>query len=297
MRGVASRNWKQELDSLPAADRINFWTGLAYTMPNAWVCARCCKLHLIYMKASDIAPDTPQSRSWLSSSTCYADRPALSQYGYFGYSEAYYEVRHRHVQLALKHSRLGIKGRHLQMLLAQWQSKPSQFNKNLHWAQPKIVDDRFLLRERHTVAGDQEPLSRRSIGWTTIGLTALWFCPHLVLTPIWGEDELPSADFDWQAFHPSIEFENSVAQAFANAGTEFDGCCNHCFTDYSVLVSRSRRAVTFQIWRDFGTHDSPENWTWRSQVKVEGINDAYNAYKTWDRVSGSVREQFEKSQN
>ncbi|KAK7430042.1 hypothetical protein QQZ08_003433 [Neonectria magnoliae] len=181
MRDVASRNWKQELDSVLAAGRINFWTRLAYPMPNAWICASLvlgCRLQAVTLTG-------------------------------------------------------------------------------LHYPS---TDTSGTVRSTTKFAID-------TLNWL------------------------------WHAFHPSNGLESSATLAFANAETEFEGCCNHCFMDYSVLVSHFRRTLTFQTWRDFGTHRSPENWTWKSQVKVENVNDAHNAYKTWDRVPGSVREQFEKSQN
>lgn len=46
-RKLTHRNWELDLQGLSRAEQIKFWTGLAYVLPNHWVCGPCGKLHAI----------------------------------------------------------------------------------------------------------------------------------------------------------------------------------------------------------------------------------------------------------
>ncbi|KAL7781766.1 hypothetical protein V8C37DRAFT_398117 [Trichoderma ceciliae] len=47
LRQIIFQDWDIKVSQLSFEDQIEFWVGLAYTLPNRWVCLKCCKLHPI----------------------------------------------------------------------------------------------------------------------------------------------------------------------------------------------------------------------------------------------------------
>lgn len=47
-RRITFQHWDIEISHLSLYDKVEFWAGLAYTLPNHWICPQCCKLHLIH---------------------------------------------------------------------------------------------------------------------------------------------------------------------------------------------------------------------------------------------------------
>jgi hypothetical protein len=96
LRQVLLRDWDIELSQLSFEHQIGFWVGLAYTLPNRWVCLKCCKLHPI--NTSDVPAAFMLSKYRTVPCSLKSSR---------GIENKQYSVQHYHIQLALKLLRLG----------------------------------------------------------------------------------------------------------------------------------------------------------------------------------------------
>ncbi|KAF6811245.1 hypothetical protein CSOJ01_05803, partial [Colletotrichum sojae] len=47
LRNVTQRDWVSTIDRLPLAPRLEFWSGVAFVLPDHWVCGPCYRLHNI----------------------------------------------------------------------------------------------------------------------------------------------------------------------------------------------------------------------------------------------------------
>jgi len=281
LRTLASQNWEQVLQGLSQPEEFNFWTRVAYTKPDCWVCACCCRLRAT--RPRNMLRVLPLFRSCDSYETVRLWAPR--------YSSDTYELRHRDVQMALKHhSRpVATSASRLKELLAPY--GPIISSGGSFSAEPRIVGGRFLLHSRWAIWAQKrfETLSR-----TTVGRLRFELCPHLELFLTDVDRVTPALVGTRSSFSAGLEM--AVSQAFEDVGTSFDGHCDHCFTDFSVRVSssgphRGQPQITFDCWRDFGMYDAPDNLVWASQV-WSPENTPHKAYTTWDRTPGSVRENF-----
>ncbi|KAK1244043.1 hypothetical protein MKX08_002181 [Trichoderma sp. CBMAI-0020] len=235
--------------------RFEFLASICRDMPDHWVCEECVRLHRI-----DTA-DTPSN----SRPTC----PLADAYGRFNQPlqlapAAEYELGRRHVQLALKYSRLGdsaLLPSHRQYLRRLTAAR--QFSLALSWEKratitaktaPRIVDGRFLLRTICEYRLPSRPVTRSLIASESV-------CRHQCFFPL--------EDGAWTAssLHQDLlQFPLAVDASFASPGTEVRGHCPHCFTDFSVTTTAS--SVRISVWMDLGTESSPLDPVWRSFVYV-----------------------------
>lgn len=137
-RKLTQRNWKLDFQRFSFAKRMKFWTGLAYVMPNHWVCGQCCKLHAIDKW------DRPKH---------YASVPRCQRLMNRLNFDRIYPLRHTHVQLALKLTRMGsVHQKYLKNILSPFTTKrmssegPYSRVPLTYCAIPKVVAGRFLLQ-------------------------------------------------------------------------------------------------------------------------------------------------------
>lgn len=253
-------------------DRLQYLTHLARSMPDRWVCAKCCKHHEIYDW------DTPICRE-----ICYLP-PCEDGLGYFDrYNEfktfpnIEYSPSHRHVELTLKYARLESQKKkhrkHLQRLLAPYHVE-TQSSRSLSIAEgillqssfyPKVVDGRYLLLTVQTYLGVETTVSRRSINFLQI-------CPHLYsFGAFCRRDDL------------EIDLDTVFYMAFsAPPNTPIFSSCLACGTDFSVQISQERAVV--YAWQDLGPETTVCDPIWQAIVRETAANVYHEA--------GSIRELY-----
>jgi hypothetical protein len=233
-------------------ERFEYLASMCRDMPDHWVCEECMQYHCID------TTDTPAD----SRPTC----PLADSYGRYNRPLQLapgdeYELGRRHVQLALKYTRMGdsLLPSHRQYLgrltaarqysLAYpWEKKATVTAK----ITPRIVEGRFLLR---TLCEYRVP--SRQITWDLIGSESV--CRHQQFFPV-GDDAWTIG-----SIHPDLrQFHSAVDLSFEMRGAEVRGHCPHCFTDFSVTTTA--RSMQISVWMDLGTESSPLDPVWRSFV-------------------------------
>lgn len=260
---LTEKDWKDASLALPESEQISFWAAVAYRLPNHWVCARCCALH-----ETDHS-DTPRSQQ----------TPPCQQGETLDTLGRSYKLRHTHVELALKFRRMGINAAYLSELLepceyrayrgaASWKSGSPNVTVHI----PRIVEGRFCLqviKEFHGYAALHEIRSFR-------------ICRHQ-LFPWWYWGIR-----DWGAFEKNME------AAWHHPGNVYDGYCQCCPVDYSIL--RDEDALRVTLWYDFGTGKSPRDLEW-----MVHLGDEMDIYSNGLYVNvkhhepGSIRKLFQRS--
>ncbi|EHK26669.1 uncharacterized protein TRIVIDRAFT_50070 [Trichoderma virens Gv29-8] len=256
--------------------RLLYLTHLARSLPDRWVCAKCCKLHQAY------SWDTPSSRAfylpkcgdgkhWFSEQ--HSESKSLANHEY--------SPSHRHVELTLKYARLQSQKRahrkHLQRLLAPYHAA-SQRPGTISVVEgilaqrsfyPKVVDGRYLLLTVRTYLGVRTTISRQSIKFIEI-------CPHLYA---WGNFSL------WN--DATIALDTILYLAFLGPpNTRVSDSCRSCGTDFSVQASPERAIVC--AWQDLGPEGTVYDPDWEAIVR-ETTNISHRP--------GSIRELYGRQEH
>lgn len=270
LRRLVGCDWEREMDRLSMAEKLDFWTGLAYNLPDRWACADCCRLHAVDSSDTPRAPRAP----------CH---PHLSR----GIGK-HYSIQHYHIQLALKYHRLGKSHqKQLGRLMAPYASHSSLGStlKKAYTAEPKIVNGRFVLREEWVFRDRIGRIPRQVLNYYCVML-----CPHLLLSPIRPRSgDVPPSRWASQILCPAMEFEQLVTAAFHAPGVDVYGSCHRCPTDYAILCT-DPRTISFRAWHDFGSHGSSQDLSWRAHVWTS--ENTPTGGLTLHHVPGSIRDLF-----
>lgn len=243
-----------EVQHLRSEQRLRFWLGIAYRVPDRWVCGICCKLHPVSSSGW-----FPFSRQDYDNKNC----PHQTQHHDIG---GQYPLQHMQLQLTLK---LSARADH-----RKWRGYPSSLLKPCHehgWAgfssegvkeefvtHPKVIGNRLVIYSAwRWTRSDGKPCSPELLDFMPKG------CPHTVLMvpqsaslrSHWEEHPYPSPSFDF------------IATAFARIGEEVAGHCESCATDFSIKIESAGEAVVFRCWRDLGSYASPFALSWLSQTE------------------------------
>ncbi|KAL7786631.1 hypothetical protein V8C37DRAFT_412430 [Trichoderma ceciliae] len=243
MLRLMSCPWEREFLRQSSTEKIDCLLGIAHHKPDRWVCASCCKLHVVNLLDHPLVAKTPPcvGRSRLG---------PLSKYN----------LEHHHIQLALKLSRLGVNRSYLKKLLAPCtntlKNAGSRYN---YTAQPKVIEDRFVLFEKMTIGSTRGPLSQQDMEEGFIMI-----CPHLALPRSYRRCFQPVV----QDLCPSTALDEATTLALNSPGLEMQGRCEFCPTDYTVLFTNSQQELTFNTWHDFGTSGPASSPFWSSQVWI-----------------------------
>ncbi|KAI1398316.1 hypothetical protein F4819DRAFT_502465 [Hypoxylon fuscum] len=242
---------------------LTYLAGLARGLPEKWVCEGCMTLHPI------VRFDTPGSK--YHKSYCPLKSVTSLRYGPPHYKIPdddrlrckQIPIGHRHVQLALKYTRLKCPEykSYLQALIAphhDMQFKPSRETllKTHYSAYPRIVagDDgnlRFLLLSTWRYYKGRKDILLHELGYQMI-------CPHLRLNC--GPCVLESAT-------------EKALKARGN-GRERTGACPRCATDFSVQLTSGY--LSLRVWQDFGSEGSPVDLAWKSQCAFYNSDSGLN---------------------
>lgn len=300
-RHVTVQDWRAAVRRLSFRDRIDFWAGLAYTLPGFWVCSKCCKLHPIH--TSDFPMCLRSSRGqWFPCAVDYSQR----------YGGDYFQVQHHHIQLALKLSR---RGNMHQKYLAGLMSTciyPTHYLKRFkqsYEAEPRIINGQFLLRETwnlSSVTSTCSPLFSEG------SVFRLRVCSHLQLfySNLERSRNLKRLILSARAQVANLTqrelmaisreatlVEDEIELALESPGWWRYNSCMRCHTDFGVMITPGKRIATIQAWHNFGVEGSPMDATWRAHA-----DDAhYTTFECFFRNAhlhhrhGSVRELYYES--
>ncbi len=246
----------------PAASRRSCLEALASILPDHNHCSNCRALHAV--RRHDL-PRTPDG---------HRDSPCPASEGFWPGDRLDFEypICHRHVQAAIKYTRLGrVHPRYRQRLLRRVR-RPFRSFTGLRMdfvAAPLVTMDhgRFLLKTTHDYRDDE-----LAVSLDTVSEASTRCCPHL-----W---------FGWRASPVSADFpENPLSAALraafeqappplgpsADAESTVAGSCQSCPTDYEIRVRRGRAII--EAWQDLGEGRSASDPYWRSHIRIYGKND------------------------
>lgn len=261
---VLHRDWPSTLQKLTRCERMEFWAGCAYILPDYFACTRCCKLHAIDLK------DTPKHVKHAHRScpvrhiACHVVRPGFI-------------LTQRHVHLALKYHRLGnVHSQYLRDLMAyhsdEYGRPPSLGDTNPHryWGKShhrmKIVSGRFLFASYWTFSVPSSftnaefnlplpsPESLERLCWHHFLRTALAAARELQTTLIRGSNE-------------------TGTDMLGGEGRVRRFSCGRCRTDIAVQLTEGK--WSFWAWRDLGTETG---------TGYPKYNNEYDAWLRWGQV-------------
>lgn len=257
-------------------ERFEYLAGMCRDMPNHWVCEQCMRYHRI-----DISDTPAGSCSTCPLATSYGryNQPLKLSPGVYGYN-----LGRRHVQLALKYTRMGdsLPSPHrlyLRRLMAarQYSLLYSLATTAMVTAKiiPRIVQGRFLLGSICEYRQSSRPVSKDLIGDGCV-------CPHQQYFR-WQDDAWSN-----NIFPESVrQFHKAVNDSFETPGKEIRGHCPHCFTDFSVTTTQ--KCIRLSVWVDLGTESSPLDPVWRSLAYCA---DLHPTDKVEYNEPGRVRELY-----
>ncbi|KAL7920687.1 hypothetical protein ACQKWADRAFT_321959 [Trichoderma austrokoningii] len=223
-------------------DKVRYLTCLARSLPDQWVCVKCCKLHktdcfdvpsrFIYHLECEKGFERRDSNSISNRESYAAKMPS-----------------HRHVELTLKYARLkSLKWRQQKFLQAPL--KPyhipiegeflETLDKNAleqYSFYPKVIDGRYVHLFTQTYLEARNKISRKFLRRERI-------CHHI---------------------HGSEgNFTMAVDMAFSAENTQLFFSCSSCGTDFSIQASPER--VIIFIWQDLGPEGTVFDPEWESML-------------------------------
>jgi len=222
-----------------AAKRLDFLCALGHILPDHRLCAHCRALHLVDLK------DLPVTAYDTFYKPCTAPEPLFSRHRLL----PYYAVAQRHVQLAIKYTRLaGTHQSYRASILQRFTiSYPEFYSLGLDFtAEPIVVHGRFILKTTWDFREAAAPVSFAMISHASFGL-----CAHL---------------------RAATRFAFEVADVQSGFHQEAHSC-DRCPTDCSIVVQGSR--AIFHVWQDLGSGLSPMDPYWLSHIN-DVINDVEN---------------------
>lgn len=169
LRSVLRSKCYSAVRKASAAERLALLRVLGDILPDRRLCTPCRALHLVDHK------DLPVTDYDYYYRPCPAPERIWSRH----YLNARYAVAHRHVQLAIKYTRLGNVHQRYRARISQrfTTSFPGYYSMNLEFtAEPLVVHGRFILMTTFDFHEAAAPLS-----FTTLSHAYARFCPHLAL--------------------------------------------------------------------------------------------------------------------
>ncbi|KAM3484574.1 hypothetical protein MY8738_002082 [Beauveria namnaoensis] len=244
---------------------INYLYCLARDMPYRWVCEPCMKLHDISTQ------DTPRDTSQIH---CRKIQCWLL-YSHFVHRAQGYRLGHRHVQLAVKLSRLGnnlLKEHrlYLEAIMAPYvgtaifrtgpiDAAPCSAK---HTVRCKIVDGRFLTLTTFAYSRSR----RRGLNMSMIGAVAV--CQHQASKTLEGSRFVASGEL------MTLTCALEIALHFPNFPVL--GHCTQCPVDYEV--SWKGNLLRVRAWADFGTDEGVKEGSWGAVVRDPRRGRDYDYY-------------------
>jgi len=251
LRSYWGGSWIERVGDMPEEDKLEFWFGIAYNLPNYWVCNRCCDIHGLRTRDTPKRPRT------------YDCRRKMERISYvWGYL-----IDQRHIQLALKYYRLENTNprysRYLARLLAsrtarEWfycpdVSSPHSSRLDLHY-EPRVVNGQFILSKTSTFSAKWWSLKSLHVGrWNH------FLCPHERLLPT-----IPVYNSLRQKHEAHAgELGRVVKEACDSPGKEVTHHCTQCPLDYAVTLCHERK-LRIEAWYDLGSYGPELAYLWKT---------------------------------
>lgn len=250
-----------------AVDRLECLAVLGDILPDYRLCTSCRALHLLDPK------DLPVTGYDKFHKPCPAPEAMWSRHRLM----PYYAIAFRHVQLAMKYTRLeGIYQDYRASILQRFTILiPLFYSMRLKFtAEPLIVNGRFILMTTFVFYELARPIS-----FSTLSHAYFGFCPHLS-----AGDELLDPD---NPLFVAIRHAFNVADGQRGLHQEVHSC-DRCPTDYLIAVEDGR--ATLYVWQDLGAGTSAADPYWRSHI-WDDKNNAFNGTK-FSYEHGSIRDLY-----
>ncbi|KAH6987873.1 hypothetical protein BKA56DRAFT_612614 [Ilyonectria sp. MPI-CAGE-AT-0026] len=262
---------------LPRDEFLEFLSCLARNMPRKWVCGVCLALHRVCLQDTRKNP-------------YYSNCPRFCHQTPYRLESFY--LYNRHVQLALKYTRMGNISkkyqRHLETLLTPYHGtfsadafKETTLQRR-HSVYPKIVNGRYLVLSVWRYDMDREKVSRER-------MDSLWVCGHQILND-WDDALREMAGYRVQD-NPKKVLWTAVSTAFQAEGAEVHKSCPYCLTDFSVQACPER--ATVRMWQDLGPEGSPLNTEWTENNISISIWEELGFKILSNKVPGDIRRLYE----
>lgn len=234
-------------------DRLCYLTHLARSLPDRWVCAKCCKLHQTCEWDTPKPQNyTPKCRDGLS----FVDERSECR----KLPNTEYAPCHRHLELTLKYARLKSPKKkhqkHLQRLLAPYHVD-SQISGGMSVANgvraqssfyPKVVDGRYLLFSAHAYIASRGTILQQSIEFLII-------CPHVYSFGAFCGRNTLTRDLDMILYTCFSAPPNTIIST----------SCLACKTDITIEASLERLIIC--TWQDLGPEATVYDPDWEAIVR------------------------------
>lgn len=256
-------------------DKLRYLTCLARSLPDRWVCAKCCKLHKIFWY------DVPAYRIYkpeCESGTIWPNREDISNRNTY----ALHMPAHRHVQLTLKYTRserLSRKHRKILQSLLKPHYNPDKDNFRTvgdegileqHSFTPKVIDGRYVHLSVHLYIGVESGSSIQNFLGARNKISR-WHLRKDICHHIRGYGS---------------SFEMAIEMAFSAENIQLFFCCNSCRTDFSIQASPERAII--RTWQDLGPEGTVFDPEWESLLS--NLTRVYHQ-------PGSIRNLYEQVEN
>lgn len=245
-------------------ERLECLEVLAYHLPYHRLCSGCQALHIVDPK--DVPKTSYFTTTYCKSrNTCGEPKSGWAK----GPMTFYYHLEFRHVQLAIKYTRLrNVHQDYRARLLQRYAETENDWYDAAvtTTVEPVVVRGRFILMRTFLFRELDKPLSVE-----IFAQMCLRICPHLNI-------------FE-NIYRPGGIIE-AIRRVFDLAGSQRRvplevHSCDQCPTDYVVMLHGDQ--IRLQVWQDFGSGTSPTDPYWRSQI-FASYDDPRFAYK-----HGSIR--------
>ena len=246
-------------------NRVKYLNALSSLIPDHYYCPRCYALHSIDSEDVPVL-DEHRARSdiFCGSRTCpnpespYSRRLIHPNYG----------LAFRHIQLAIKYSRLKNTHQTYRASILQkftTSTDPSSSPEVQFTAEPRVRDGRFIIKTIHRISDGEQNLSMLKVIETRIR-----FCPHHSLNDIQGllyrfQDPMLA----------SIDNLINLAPQSSSSHARHASSCDQCPTDYKIKFTGKELFVS--TWQDLGTGICAKDHYWQSHDWISGFS--------WDRSS------------
>lgn len=296
LRALVTRRLPEEVRSLsPSVSHFQFTAAWASETLEAFACVDCSGGHGVIPRDLPTAP-------WLYRPRYCGRVPWAGTYATDFINSEYYQLRHRHVQLALKYTSRPSRLRkdHKQLLadlMAPFTYTRTRWIDNTgsrsidrvrtelqYQAQPKIVDIgetargnklRFVVREewRYTPLDELGSHARLRWTWDYVAREALWYlstCIHQDLDLNINRHDMTRPSSDKYSFShtisPMLGHIEQLLDKPVGHTTSFS--CGVCPTDFELRIEEDSQGVhsfVVRVWKDVGITENE----WRTRVDFD----------------------------
>ncbi|KAJ6443759.1 tetrahydroxynaphthalene reductase [Purpureocillium lavendulum] len=268
---------------------IEYLMGVAYDLPTKWVCEECVTLH-------DFAVlDTPGSTAHCPCPLGW-DRQAEGGPHIGSHT---YRPHHRHVQIALKHSRLGASSKeHQQHVDSILHPRINYFAVRCSQGGPDSLLSAYLMFPK--IMGGR---------FYVLGIWVYWQRQHAITVDTMGCLHICNHCSWTTSEHHShgLKVRNELAQTRTRAMMDLTGralgSCSSCATDFKVSFHSELKAAMVMSWTDLGDERSLTSRARRALVNPDCWQGApckvhhrrYGGHRLGemgDHKPGSIRERF-----